>query len=109
MHVEFYQPFIFLLIALTGCVFIMNLSFYLQKKNSLKWLTVLGRNSLYIYVAHVIVFAFVRIILNKLLGIQNVAIILLSGIVSGLLVPVLLYRLAVQLEYAMDIYVRKKN
>lgn len=95
MHVEFYQPFVFLLIALTGCVFVMNLCFYLQKKNTARWLTILGKNSLYIYVAHVIVFAFVRITLDKLLGIQNVAIILVSGIVSGLLVPVLLYRLAV--------------
>lgn len=95
MHVEYYQPFVFLLIAMIGCVFIMNLSFYLQRKNSLKWLTILGKNSLYIYVAHVIVFAFVRIILDKFLGIQNVAVILVTGIASGLIVPVLLYRLAV--------------
>jgi fucose 4-O-acetylase-like acetyltransferase len=98
MHVEFYQPFVFLLIALVGCVFVINLSFYLQKKNYLKWLTVLGRNSLYIYVSHVIVFSFVRIILNKFFGIQNVAIILLSGIMSGLFIPLLLYRLAVRLN-----------
>ncbi len=109
MHVEYYQPFVFLLIALTGCVFIMNLSFYLQRKNVLKWLTVLGKNSLYIYVAHVIVFAFVRIILNKLFGIQNVAIILLSGIVSGLLVPVLLYRLAVQWNLRWIFTLEKKS
>ncbi len=94
MHVEFYQPFVFLLIALTGCTFIIHLTFYLQKKNSLKWINILGRNSLYIYVSHVIVFAFVRIVLSQFLGIQNVAIIILSGMASGLLVPILLYRLA---------------
>jgi fucose 4-O-acetylase-like acetyltransferase len=94
MHVEFYQPFVFFLIALTGCLFAINLSFYLQKKNALKWLAVLGRHSLYIYVAHVIVFAFTRIVLSQFLGIQNVALILLSGMASGLLVPVLLYKLA---------------
>ena len=109
MHVEFYQPFIFLLIALTGCLFIINLTFYLQKRNSIKWLTVLGRNSLYIYVAHVIVFACVRIILNKLFGIQDVAIIMLSGMVSGLLVPVLLYRLAVRWNIRWIFTLEKKN
>jgi fucose 4-O-acetylase-like acetyltransferase len=98
MHVEFYQPFIFLLIALTGCLFVISLTFYMQKKNTLKWLTVLGKHSLYIYVAHVIVFAFVRIVLSKFLGIQNVAVIILSGIASGLCVPILLYRLAVRLN-----------
>jgi fucose 4-O-acetylase-like acetyltransferase len=96
MYVEYYQPFVFLLIALTGCAFIISLTFYLQKKDVLKWLTGLGRHSLYIYVSHVIVFSFVRIVLSKFLGIQNVAIILISGIVSGLLVPLLLYKLAVK-------------
>ena len=109
MHVEFYQPFVFLLIALTGCVFIMNLCFYLQKKNAVKWITVLGRNSLYIYVSHVIVFAFVRIVFDKLLGIQNVAIILVSGIVSGLLVPVLLYKLAVHWNMRWIFTLEKKS
>jgi fucose 4-O-acetylase-like acetyltransferase len=98
MHVEFYQPFIFLLIAFMGCAFVISLTFYLQKKNVMQWLTVLGRNSLYIYVSHVIVFACVRIILSKFFGIQNVAVIILSGMISGLLVPLLLYRLAVQLK-----------
>jgi fucose 4-O-acetylase-like acetyltransferase len=111
MHVEFYQPFVFLLIALTGCAFIINLTFYLQKKGSLNWLTVLGRNSLYIYVSHVIVFAFVRIVLSQFFGIRDVAIIILSGMVSGLLVPVLLYRLAVywNLRWIFTLEKKKEN
>ncbi len=100
MHVEFYQPFVFLLIALIGCFFVINLTFFLQKKDILRWITVLGRHSLYIYVAHVIVFAFTRIVLHKFFGIQNVAVIILTGMASGLLVPVLLYRLAVRLNIA---------
>ncbi len=96
MFVEYYQPLIFLLIALIGCAFIISLTFYLQKKDVLKWLTVLGRHSLYIYVAHVIAFSCVRIILSKVLGIQNVAVILISGILSGLIIPLLLYKLTVR-------------
>ena len=109
MYVEFYQPFIFLLIALTGCAFIINLTFYLQKRDTLKWLTILGRNSLYIYVSHVIVFAFVRIFLSQFLGIRNVAIIILSGMISGLLIPVLLYKLAVQWNLRWIFTLEKKT
>jgi len=96
MFVEFYQPFIFLFIAFIGCAFIVNLTFILQKMNILNWLNILGRYSLYIYVSHVIAFAGVRIILSKLLGIQNVALILISGIVSALVIPLILYKLAVK-------------
>lgn len=94
MYVEFYQPAIFLLIALVGCTFVIHVTFYLQKKNVMSWLTVLGRHSLYIYVAHVIVFSCVRIILFKGFGIDNVFVILISGIVSAQVVPLLMYRLA---------------
>ena len=68
----------------------------MQKWNVLPWLTLLGRNSLYIYVMHVIVFASVRILLSKVFGIQNVAAIIVSGIASGLLIPMFLYNLAVK-------------
>jgi fucose 4-O-acetylase-like acetyltransferase len=94
MFVEFYQPFIFLFIALLGCTFIINLSFYLQKKDLLKWLTVLGRHSLYIYVAHVIAFAGVRIILVNIFHIEHAVVLLVAGIVAGLLIPLYLYKLA---------------
>lgn len=109
MHVEFYQPFIFLLIALTGFIFILNLTFFLQKNDSLKWLTILGRNSLYIYVSHVIIFSFTRIVLNQFLDIQNVTIILLSGMVSGLLIPVLMYNQAVKWNMRWIFTLEKKN
>ena len=95
MYVEFYEPTIFLIIALVGCKFIIHLTFYFQSKDLLKWLTILGRNSLYIYVSHVIVFASLRIMLVKLFHVENIFIILLSGIIAGLIVPLLLYKLAV--------------
>jgi fucose 4-O-acetylase-like acetyltransferase len=96
MYVEYYQPFIFLLIAIIGCAFIINLTFYLQKKGVMKWLTYVGRHSLYIYVGQVMAFASLRILLSKVLGIENVAVIIISGIIVGVCIPLLLYRLAVK-------------
>lgn len=98
MFVEYYQPFVFLLIAAIGCSFIINLTFVLQKRDVLRWLPELGRHSLYIYVAHVIVFAFVRIVLTRFLGITSIPFILLCGITFGLIVPVFLYKLAVKMN-----------
>lgn len=95
MYVEYYEPMIFLIIALVGCIFIIHLTFYLQRKNFLKWLTTLGRNSLYIYVSHVIVFASLRIMLINLFHVENIFLILCSGILAGLTVPLLLYKIAV--------------
>jgi fucose 4-O-acetylase-like acetyltransferase len=98
MFVEFYQPFIFLLIAIIGCAFIINLTFFLQKKNVFKWLTYVGRHSLYIYVGQVIAFAGLRIFLTKVLHVENIFVILITGIIAGVCAPLLLYRLAVKLN-----------
>lgn len=98
MYVEYFHPITFILIALTGCTFVINLCFLFQKINVFKWFTALGRHSLYIYVAHVIVFAAVRIFLRKVFGIEDILILLSAGIVAGLIVPVLLYKLSVFLN-----------
>lgn len=93
-YVEYYQPFFFILIALTGCAFTMNIAFILQKTRTANWLRILGKHSLYIYVAHVLVLASVRTLMVKFFGITNVPVLLFTGIVSGLLIPVLLFKIA---------------
>ncbi|RYD78964.1 MAG: acyltransferase [Sphingobacteriales bacterium] len=97
-YVEYYQPFLFIIIALIGALYIIMISFFLQKHSLIKWLHLLGQHSLYIYVAHVLVLASVRIFITKVLGIYNVPILLATGILLGLLVPVILYKLASRLN-----------
>lgn len=94
MYVEFYQPFVFILIAMVGCSFMMFLTSWMDKRRIMPWLTVLGRYSLYIYVAHVIVFAAVRTLLTKAFGITDALIIIATGMFFGILIPVYMYRLA---------------
>src|SRR5690606_37294389 len=98
MYVEYYQPAMFLLISLIGCAFVINLSFVLQRHNKLNWLSVLGKHSLYIYVAHVIAFAATRISLRNLFGIESVPLLLAAGIAAGLIFPVILYKIAERLN-----------
>lgn len=98
MHVEFYQPFAFLVIAMIGCSFIMLLTNYLDKKGAMKWLPALGKYSLYVYVAHVMVFAAVRTFLSRVLHIEDALIHISLGMLAGLLVPVWMYKMAEKLN-----------
>ena len=96
--VENFEPYRFIFIALAGCAFVICISFNLQRWNKMRWLHLLGRHSLYIYVAHVISLAATRIFMVKILNITNVPALLIGGIVMGLLLPVLLYKLAVKMK-----------
>jgi fucose 4-O-acetylase-like acetyltransferase len=86
----------FLTISLIGCVSMFVFAFRLQRLNILSFLRVLGFHSLYIYVMHVIVSAFVRLILTKFAGITDPSILLLSGIITGVIIPVMLYNLIIK-------------
>ncbi|MBN8674048.1 MAG: acyltransferase [Chitinophagales bacterium] len=89
-HVEF------LTISLIGCVSMFVFAFRLQKLHILSFLRVLGFHSLYIYVMHVIVSAFVRLVLTKFMGVTDPAILLFSGIATGVIIPVMLYNLIIK-------------
>lgn len=86
----------FLTISLIGCVSMFVFAFRLQRLNILSFLRVLGFHSLYIYVMHVIVSAFARLVLTKVMGITDPAILLFSGIATGVIIPVMLYNLIIK-------------
>ncbi|HEX2607783.1 MAG TPA: acyltransferase [Flavisolibacter sp.] len=94
LYVEYYQPFAFLLVSLTGCMFIITVSSLLDRYDAVKWLRKLGKHSLYIYVMHVIVFAAVRVILTRFLKVYNIPLLMIACISAGVIIPVLLYQLA---------------
>ena len=98
LYIEYYQPLIYLVIALVGCSFIMNITNMLQKKNSVVWLRKVGFYSLYIYVCHVMITAPTRILLNRVFHISNVPVLLACCVVTGIVVPILVYRLAIKLN-----------
>lgn len=109
MYVEFYQPFLFILIAIIGCSFMMFLTSWMDKRRIMPWLTVLGKYSLYIYVAHVIVFAAVRTLITKAFGITDALIIIGTGMLFGIIVPVYMYRLAERFNMRWIFTLEKKR
>lgn len=86
---------LFLPIALFGCLTMCTLAYRLEAWNILRFLRVLGFHSLYIYVMHVIVAAFVRVILTKLLGLHQPIALLFIGIAFAATIPVMIYNLFV--------------
>jgi fucose 4-O-acetylase-like acetyltransferase len=86
----------FLLIALIGCLSMFVLAFRLQYWNILRFLRVIGYHSLYIYMMHVLVIAFVRIVLTNFLGVHQPLILLFCGIISGIILPIIFYNFMIR-------------
>jgi len=86
----------FLLIALIGCFSMFVLAFRMQSWGLFPFLRVLGFHSLFIYVMHVIIAAFVRVLLTKVLGLHNPVALLACGIAAGVTIPVIFYNLWVK-------------
>jgi fucose 4-O-acetylase-like acetyltransferase len=86
----------FLMIALIGCLTMFLLAFRLQAWNIMHFLRVLGYHSLYIYVMHVMVIAFMRMAVTKVLGIHDPIVLLIAGTLSGLIVPIVVYNLLIR-------------
>jgi fucose 4-O-acetylase-like acetyltransferase len=86
----------FLLIAMIGCLSMIILAFRMQTLRLMPFLRILGYHSLYIYVMHVIVTAFVRIMLMKVFSITNPFILLFLTIAFGVTIPVAIYNLLIR-------------
>jgi len=91
--IYFFNEFSFLLVSLIGCATFISLSFQIEKWNRLKWLRIVGFHSLYIYIMHVIVTGFVRILLMKFFGVTSSSIILIMDISFGVVIPIVFYNL----------------
>ncbi len=85
----------FLAIALIGCLSMFILAFRMQSWGILRFLRVIGYHSLYIYVTHVFVAGLVRLSLTRFLGIHNPFILLFTGIVFSIIIPIIFYNLLV--------------
>jgi len=85
----------FLLIALIGCFSMFVLSIRMQQWNVLSFLRIIGYHSLYIYVMHIFVAGLVRLSFTKFLGVHNPFILLFSGIILAIVIPIVFYNLLI--------------
>jgi peptidoglycan/LPS O-acetylase OafA/YrhL len=92
--IQYHRPDLYIITALLGCAFVMNVSFVLQKLNIFRFLRVLGYHSLYIYVMHLMITAGIRVLMVRVLGIENVPAVMTVSVVTGVLLPIIIYNLA---------------
>lgn len=82
----------------SGIFLVYALSIFFESKRKLVFLAFIGQHSLYIYIMHVILSGFFRSILIQKLGVTNIYILLLIMLPICLLIPILIYRLCVQMK-----------
>ena len=96
-YVQYQLPMIYILCALVGGAFVISVSFMLQKFDAMRWLRVIGYHSLFIYVMHLMVSSLTRNILVRVAGVANFPLLLTIGIIAGIVVPVIIYNVAIRM------------
>lgn len=95
-HVEKKMPFVFLIQAVIGCCASISLSFMLEKVQLFPWLKVIGYHSLFIYCMQILTMNALRILLVKMLGAHQPAVIFLLTWILGIALPIIAYNLAIK-------------
>jgi uncharacterized membrane protein YcfT len=91
------MPLFFLLVALVGCSLSIAVSFSLKKLNSLKFLRVVGYNSVHIYCLQIIVMSISRQLYMKM-GMTNPSLIVLAVLSTGVLAPIIFYNICLRIN-----------
>lgn len=108
-YVQRFMPVLFAVVAITGCAFIINFSYLLQRLNAFKFLRVIGYHSLFIYIMHLMVIAAFRILYLNVLGFRNVYFFIIIGILAGIFIPMVIYNLAERVGLGWLFELKKKS
>lgn len=84
-------------IAIVGILWISNLSIVLSRYD-INWLSLLGRQSIIIFLIHILASSGVRIVLTKFFHIDNWYFNISVGTIAGIILPLVFYHLAIRLK-----------
>jgi peptidoglycan/LPS O-acetylase OafA/YrhL len=93
------HPFYFLYFSMLGIISVIGLSQHLAGADSHRYLKVLGKYSLQIYLVHMLAGVGMRVVLSDFLGIQDALLHMLIGVFAGLAAPVILYRVSMRFDF----------
>jgi fucose 4-O-acetylase-like acetyltransferase len=108
-YIQHFRPELYAIIALTGCVFVVNISFLLQHFNMVRFLRVIGYHSLYIYIMHLMIIAAFRAFYLKVLHGQNLPLFMTAGVILGIFIPIIFYNLAEKAGLSWLFVLKKKG
>lgn len=80
-------------IVMIGCTFVLNVCAILQKVGKITFIRVVGYHSLYIYILHVLLVVFCRMIFVNLFDYENAFVILPVQIITAMICSVIIYNL----------------
>jgi fucose 4-O-acetylase-like acetyltransferase len=81
------------LIALLGCLYVINVSCVLDRYQILSGLIKIGKHSMHIFLMHILIIAALRILMIKFLGLTDANVLLMLGVVFGVYIPIFIYQL----------------
>jgi fucose 4-O-acetylase-like acetyltransferase len=87
-------PLIYNIFAILGILMTICLSYGLAQANQWRWLKILGENSFYIYILHMLSWVAVRVILLKILKIDQFSIHFVLAMIAGLVPPIIIGHIA---------------
>ncbi|HMG08151.1 MAG TPA: acyltransferase family protein [Mucilaginibacter sp.] len=91
--------FLFITVAVLGSLIIMQLSERAVLNKILIFFIFLGKESLAIYLVHILVASGTRVILLKILHIYSPVVNILAGTILGIVIPLIIYSFAVKRPY----------
>jgi fucose 4-O-acetylase-like acetyltransferase len=95
--IEVYKELASLWLPFISIIFVVSLSFALSTLK-LNWLSNIGKNSMSIYLMHILAIGSFRIVLHKFMGIESLFAHLALGTMIGLLLPVTIAKIAPQIH-----------
>ncbi len=102
------HPAMVLPLSLMGIAAVVYISKYLAEKETLRVIKIFGFYSLAIYLAHTIFGSGIRIIMDKFMGLQNIGIHILAGMLVGIIVPVFLYQFSMKWNFPYLFELRRR-
>jgi fucose 4-O-acetylase-like acetyltransferase len=108
-YIQHFQPALYAIVALTGCIFVVNVSYLLQQFNVARFLRVIGYHSLYIYIMHLMIISAFRAFYLKVLHGQSLPLFMTSGVLLGIVIPIVFYNLAEKAGMSWLFILKKKN
>lgn len=98
LHHQGMNLYLFMIIALNGCLFVILLASWLASIRKMEFLNVIGHYSLYVYLLHVSIFALLRAVLLYM-GVDNGIALLLILIPSSIFLSIIVYRTCLLLKW----------
>jgi fucose 4-O-acetylase-like acetyltransferase len=89
--VQYQMPALYVLAALIGGGFIVLGCFMLERYKAAKFLRVIGYHSISIYIMHLMITAFTRVLFTRFLHSENIPLIMITSLLLGIVVPMVVF------------------